>query len=276
MTALRCARTDVLADVLALQKRAVKLQTRRSQARSDVLAGFHCLRDTTRVLAMCSQIQTRRSKHVLAMCSQIYQLIGKTTAPSPTPSGGVWGRRRAPAPTYLATAKKTRQTTDPTACRSARPTKPPQGHELATWGVTPSPRGSAEHRAQSPSASVRDPRLGWDPRTRNGDGMSEADRLFRRLAARGYFEISTTTMPRPIPTPPGETGSWTVAVPAVVVTFAPHGQGGRRGFNPFCTSSFVRSTLTQALLAAVEATAPRWESIDSAVDRLIEKRGEAS
>lgn len=99
------------------------------------------------------------------------------------------------------------------------------------------------------------------------------DALFRRLAARGYFEIVATDMwtpERDTIEVDAEGRRWTIHTtqPAVGIRWAPRGQGGPRGpfrFNPFCSRFFEARTLEEALVMAVEATAPSWDSLDSIV-----------
>lgn len=93
--------------------------------------------------------------------------------------------------------------------------------------------------------------------------MTDVDQLCRRLAARGYFEIS-----------PGSRG--------VVINWAPTGQagpnGGRHRFNPFCTRGWS-GTLTEALERAVADTAPPQYSLETLVAHMLyqeeRKRAEA-
>lgn len=92
-------------------------------------------------------------------------------------------------------------------------------------------------------------------------------RKFDRLAARGYFEISPTTMPvRTYPNPDGP-GTCTEYGPAFAVVWAPTGQagptGGRHRFNLFCTRSAVARTIEEAVDEMLAATEPWRCDIDS-------------
>lgn len=104
------------------------------------------------------------------------------------------------------------------------------------------------------------------------------DQMFRRLAARGYFEITAGEQVDARWTSTEGT-QWTTYKHAVVIAWAPTGQGGPRGphrFNPFCSRSFVASTLDEALRQALDATAPPLHPLDDLVaHRTVEREGQA-
>lgn len=111
--------------------------------------------------------------------------------------------------------------------------------------------------------------------------MSTLDRKLDRLAARGYFEISPTSIVVREFTDVGEDGKSLTTVkewgPGFQITWAPPGQGsasgGRYRFNPFCTRSVARRTIEEAVDVLLEATAPtsRWD-LDDLVSERVWKR----
>lgn len=123
--------------------------------------------------------------------------------------------------------------------------------------------GSAETVATTPGNPV--------------DSAATVEALFRRLAARGYFEVSPGDYSVDVDCPGGAECDWAGSVhshseprPGVCLTWAPKGQAARSGparWNPFCTRSIVRPTLQEALAVMEEATRPRWGTLEDNVWR---------
>lgn len=93
--------------------------------------------------------------------------------------------------------------------------------------------------------------------------MSDVDVLFRRLAARGYFEIRPSDVP--VRTFKVDGGTVTEYAPGVAVVWAPRGQGGPLGlyrFNPLVARRFEARSVVEALRTAVDQTSPPSWSID--------------
>jgi hypothetical protein len=109
------------------------------------------------------------------------------------------------------------------------------------------------------------------PTTRTNP-MPDVDALFRRLAARGYFEMYPTGY-----SVPDCRWEHSTSAPGVGITWAPTGQGGPTGgrnrFNFMCSRGVIRPTLTEALEAMVEVTRPPEHDIEMLA---AHKRYEAS
>lgn len=102
-----------------------------------------------------------------------------------------------------------------------------------------------------------------------GELRSEADELFRRLAARGSFQIRPSARYVPAGTETDEAGrEWKTSRPEFVLSLRwwPRGQDG----NPFCQRGFAGTTLLEVLREAVKVTAPPWEDIDTLAWRRAE------
>jgi hypothetical protein len=110
--------------------------------------------------------------------------------------------------------------------------------------------------------------------------MADADVLFRRLAARGYFEVAPTDYS--VPDHHDETCEpdcrWEHSrlLPGVGITWAPKGQGGpiggRSRFNFMCSRGVVRPTLLEALEAMVDLTRPSEHDVETlAANKKIRK-----
>ena len=106
-------------------------------------------------------------------------------------------------------------------------------------------------------ATCRAPTVGWCQ-------MSEIETMLRRLAARGYYEISPSSYNVPVDHPPYECEPGCLASHyetrrGIRLTWAPKGQasaGGDNRFNPFCTRAITRPTLMEALTEMLEMTTP--------------------
>lgn len=109
--------------------------------------------------------------------------------------------------------------------------------------------------------------------------MAEADVLFRRLAARGYFEITPLDRSVAAGTETDSEGRiWEISKVERVVRllWAPAGQGGPGGdnrFNPFCSRAWTAPTLPEVLAKAVEATRPPEHSLETLVDHWLYEKG---
>lgn len=91
------------------------------------------------------------------------------------------------------------------------------------------------------------------------------DVMLRRLAARGYFEITPWDGWRADGTP-GR---------GVHLAWGPRGQASAQGFNPFCSRAWTGRSLAEVLDLALEATAPRWCSLESLVDHMLYEQDQA-
>lgn len=88
----------------------------------------------------------------------------------------------------------------------------------------------------------------------------DVDVMFRRLAARGYFEIHPAEMTNHVSDGHGGTISERPR-PAVWVQWWPRGQRG----NPFCSRSCTRRTIGEALEDLLARTEHEYRSIEDAV-----------
>lgn len=95
----------------------------------------------------------------------------------------------------------------------------------------------------------------------------DLDVLFRRLSARGYFEITPSALSVPVGTETNTEGrvrEVSRTVPAIRLLWAPRGQGvpgGDNRFNPFCSRAWTARTLAEVLRRAVADTAPPWRPL---------------
>lgn len=95
--------------------------------------------------------------------------------------------------------------------------------------------------------------------------MTDVDQMLRRLAARGYFEITPWDGWRDDGTP-GR---------GVHLAWAPRGQASPKGFNPFCSRAWTGPSLATVLERALEATSPPWHSLESLVDHMLYEQDQA-
>lgn len=99
--------------------------------------------------------------------------------------------------------------------------------------------------------------------------MDDLQRKLDRLAARGYFEISPSTVAvRKLTDEHGT--EWTEYGAGFNITWAPTGQGGPNGgrhrFNPFCTRGVTRRTIAECVDVLLEATEPRRRDFGELID----------
>ena len=103
--------------------------------------------------------------------------------------------------------------------------------------------------------------------------MPDLDTDFRRLAARGHFQIQPAVIYEKTGTEVRDGRKWEVSEPRfrVGLTWWPRGQGpGRKsGGNPFCQRDFTGTTVAEVLARAVEATRPQEHSLESLVSHYL-------
>lgn len=112
--------------------------------------------------------------------------------------------------------------------------------------------------------------------------MSDLDELFRRLSARGYFEITPSSRQVPAGAETDAEGrvreTWRTEA-AVRLQWAPRGQGSPGGdnrFNSFCSRAWTGRTVAEVLRRAVEDTAPPWRPLGADAPRMSAKGSEAA